>query len=96
MVEGRVWGAGKGEVLRRHEADIYVGDHVHDVEGARAAGVTSVSVLTGGCTREELEQAGTDVVLDRPRRVPGAGSTGTCSHERLAALEADARGATAG
>ena len=37
---------------------IYVGDHVHDVEGARAAGVTSVSVLTGGCTREELEAAG--------------------------------------
>ena len=25
--------------------------------------ITSVSVLTGGCTREELEQAGTDVVL---------------------------------
>src|ERR1700712_5109404 len=63
VVEGRVWGAGKGEVLRRHGASIYVGDHVHDVEGARAAGITSVSVLTGGCTREELEEAGTDVVL---------------------------------
>jgi uncharacterized protein len=63
VVEGRVWGTGKGEVLRRHEADLYVGDHVHDVEGARAAGVVSVSVLTGGCTREELEEAGTDVVL---------------------------------
>ena len=43
--------------------DIYVGDHVHDVEGAQAAGILSVSVLTGGCTREELEAAGTDVVL---------------------------------
>ena len=43
---------------------IYVGDHVHDVEGARAAGALSVSVLTGGCTREELEEAGTDVVLE--------------------------------
>jgi uncharacterized protein len=63
VVEGRVWGTGKGEVLRRHGASIYVGDHVHDVEGARAAGITSVSVLTGGCTREELEAAGTDVVL---------------------------------
>ncbi len=50
-------------MLRRHGASIYVGDHVHDVEGARAAGITSVSVLTGGCTREELEEAGTDVVL---------------------------------
>jgi uncharacterized protein len=63
VVEGRVWGVGKGEVLRRHGAGLYVGDHVHDVEGARAAGITSVSVLTGGCTREELEAAGTDVVL---------------------------------
>jgi uncharacterized protein len=63
VVEGRVWGAGKGAVLTRHGADVYVGDHVHDVEGARAASITSVSVLTGGCTREELEEAGTDVVL---------------------------------
>jgi uncharacterized protein len=63
VVEGRVWGTGKGEVLRRHEADVYVGDHVHDVEGARAAGVISVSVLSGGSTREQLEAAGTDVIL---------------------------------
>ena len=64
VVEGRVWGPGKGEVLRRHGAGVYVGDHVHDVEGARAAGILSVSVLTGGCTRADLEEAGTDVVLD--------------------------------
>ncbi len=63
VVEGRVWGTGKAAVLRRHGAQVYVGDHVHDVEGARAAEVTSVSVLTGGCTREELERAGTDAVL---------------------------------
>lgn len=64
VVEGRVWGVGKGEVLRREGATVYVGDHVHDVEGARAAGAVSVSVLTGGCTRAELESAGTDVVLE--------------------------------
>lgn len=44
-------------------ASIYVGDHIHDVEGALAAGVLSVSVLTGGCTEEELRAAGTHVVL---------------------------------
>ncbi len=71
VVEGRVWGVGKGEVLRRHEADVFVGDHVHDVDGARAAGVVSVSVLTGGCTREELAAAGTDVVLDDLAEFPG-------------------------
>jgi uncharacterized protein len=63
-LEGWVWGAAKGAVLREHGAAIYVGDHIHDVEGARAAGVVSVSVLTGGCSREELLEAGTDVVLD--------------------------------
>ncbi|MDO9494244.1 MAG: HAD family hydrolase [Nocardioides sp.] len=64
LLEGWVWGIGKADVLRREGAAIYVGDHVHDVEGALAAGVLSVSVLTGGCTREELEAAGTHVVLD--------------------------------
>jgi phosphoglycolate phosphatase-like HAD superfamily hydrolase len=64
VLEGWVWGVGKAEVLVREGASIYVGDHVHDVEGALAAGVTSVSVLTGGCTREELLAAGTHVVLD--------------------------------
>jgi phosphoglycolate phosphatase-like HAD superfamily hydrolase len=64
MVYGEVWGIGKGEVLREQQASVYVGDHVHDVEGALAAGATSVSVLTGGCSREELLDAGTHVVLD--------------------------------
>ena len=63
-LEGKVWGVGKADVLRREGASIYVGDHVHDVEGALAAGILSVSVLTGGCTSEELYDAGTHVVLD--------------------------------
>ncbi len=64
VLEGWVWGVGKAAVLRRENAGIYVGDHVHDVEGALAADALSVSVLTGGSTREELEAAGTHVVLD--------------------------------
>lgn len=64
VLEGWVWGVGKADVLRREAATAYVGDHVHDVEGALAAGVTSVSVLTGGCSRAELVAAGTHVVLD--------------------------------
>jgi phosphoglycolate phosphatase-like HAD superfamily hydrolase len=70
LLEGWVWGVGKADVLRREGATIYVGDHVHDVEGALAAGATSVSVLTGGCTREELVEAGTHVVLDDLRDFP--------------------------
>lgn len=64
VLEGWVWGVGKAEALRRESASVYVGDHVHDVEGALAAGVTSVSVLTGGCTADELLAAGTHVVLE--------------------------------
>ena len=64
LVEGWVWGVGKAEVLTREGVGIYVGDHVHDVEGAHAAGALSVSVLTGGCTRAELEEAGTNVILE--------------------------------
>lgn len=64
VVEGQVWGVGKADALTSHGATIYVGDHFHDVEGALAAGAISVSVLTGGCSREELEEAGTHVVLD--------------------------------
>lgn len=63
-LEGWVWGVGKAEVLREEGATVYVGDHVHDVEGALAAGALSVSVLSGGSTREELLAAGTHVVLD--------------------------------
>jgi len=82
-LEGWVWGVGKADVLRREGASVYVGDHVHDVEGARAAGALSVSVLTGGCTREELEAAGTHVILDDLSQFPAwldAHVAGTAAH----------------
>ena len=67
---GGVWGLGKAEVLRAERVSIYVGDHVHDVAGARGADALSVSVLTGGSSEEELRAAGTDVVLDDLREFP--------------------------
>jgi uncharacterized protein len=89
-VEGWVWGPGKGDVLREHGASIYVGDHVHDVEGAHAAGITSVSVLTGGCTEQELRDAGTDVVLRDLTEFP-AWLDAHLLETRLAALAEDLR-----
>jgi uncharacterized protein len=89
-LEGWVWGVGKADVLVEEGASIYVGDHVHDVEGALAAGVTSVSVLTGGCTREELEAAGTHVVLDDLTSFP-AWLDAHLLETRLAALEDELR-----
>lgn len=62
-VVGEVWGPGKGPVLADHGAALFVGDHVHDIEGAHAAGVLGVGVTTGGCSGEELRDAGAHVVL---------------------------------
>jgi uncharacterized protein len=87
-LEGWVWGAGKADVLVQEGASVYVGDHVHDVEGALAAGITSVSVLTGGCTREELEAAGTHAVLEDLTQFP-AWLDEHLLTERLAALDSD-------
>ncbi len=70
VLVGEVWGVGKATVLREYGASVYVGDHVHDVEGALAAAVVSVSVLSGGCDAEELRAAGTHVVLDELTQFP--------------------------
>jgi len=90
VVAGQVWGEAKGAVLREEGATVYVGDHVHDVAGALAAGAVSVSVLTGGSTRDELVAAGTDVVLDDLTGFP-AWLDEHLLTTRLAALEADLR-----
>ena len=87
---GEVWGVGKATVLTEHGASIYVGDHVHDVEGALAAGALSVSVLTGGCTADELRRAGTHVVLNDLTEFP-AWLEEHLLRERLAVLEQDLR-----
>ncbi|MFF4697269.1 HAD family hydrolase [Streptomyces chattanoogensis] len=63
-VIGSLWAEAKAEALREHGAGVYVGDHIGDVRGARAAGALSVAVATGPCTAEELRAAGADVVFD--------------------------------
>ena len=90
LVAGLVWGEAKGEVLREEGARVYVGDHVHDVAGALAAGAVSVSVLTGGSTREELVAAGTDAVIDDLTAFP-AWLDEHLLEMRLVALEAALR-----
>jgi phosphoglycolate phosphatase len=60
---GDLWAAGKGEVLRDHQAAIYVGDHVGDMVGALAAGAYPVGVTTGPCDADQLRAAGAELVL---------------------------------
>ncbi|MEW1908622.1 HAD hydrolase-like protein [Kitasatospora sp. NPDC085895] len=61
---GDLWAETKGDALREHGAGIYVGDHLGDIVGARAAGAVAVAVATGPYTAEELRAAGADAVLD--------------------------------
>lgn len=69
-VEGELWAAEKAVALTDHGASVYVGDHLGDIRGARAAGVVSVCVPTGPCTRQELLDGGADVVLGDLREFP--------------------------
>ncbi|MEU3446311.1 haloacid dehalogenase-like hydrolase [Streptomyces thermolilacinus] len=62
-VVGRLWAEAKAEALREHGATVYVGDHLGDIRGARAAGALAVSVATGPYGEDDLRAAGADVVL---------------------------------
>ncbi|MEV5549513.1 haloacid dehalogenase-like hydrolase [Streptomyces sp. NPDC052309] len=62
-VVGDLWAERKATALREHGADVYVGDHLGDVRGARTAGAYSVAVASGPCSAEELRAAGADTVL---------------------------------
>jgi HAD superfamily hydrolase (TIGR01509 family) len=46
---------------------VFVGDTVWDVEACERAGVPTISVLSGGVSRGELETAGAQAVFDNPR-----------------------------
>ncbi|MER5637463.1 HAD hydrolase-like protein [Kitasatospora sp. NPDC002227] len=63
ILVGDTWAESKGDALREHGATVYVGDHLGDVRGARAAGAVAVGVTTGPYGTEELRGAGADVVL---------------------------------
>ncbi|MBC9227071.1 HAD hydrolase-like protein [Aeromicrobium sp. 636] len=62
-VIGDAWREQKAEVLVRESADTYIGDHVHDMDAARIAGVTGIAVPSGPCSAEELRDAGADHVV---------------------------------
>lgn len=63
VVVGDLFGSAKGAALREYGVQVYVGDHVGDIAGARAAGAVAVAVLTGPNDRVQIEAAGADVVL---------------------------------
>ncbi|MDQ6658142.1 MAG: haloacid dehalogenase-like hydrolase [Actinomycetota bacterium] len=70
-VVGELWSAAKAAALAEYGAEIYVGDHLGDLTGARAAEALSVGVATGPIAAEDLAAAGADVVLPDLSAFPG-------------------------
>jgi phosphoglycolate phosphatase len=62
-VVGSLFGAAKGDALARFGAAAYVGDHVADIQAARAGGAVSVTVATGPYSVGQLREHGADVAL---------------------------------
>ena len=69
-VAGSLFSAAKGTALVRFGATVYVGDHVADVDAARAAGARSVAVATGPYDSAALLAYGADIVLPDLRVFP--------------------------
>jgi phosphoglycolate phosphatase len=69
-VAGSLFSTSKGTALVRFGASVYVGDHVADVDAARAAGARSVAVATGPYDSEALLAYGADIVLPDLRVFP--------------------------
>ncbi len=57
---------GKGKILRKIHADIYIGDETRDTEAAKYAGIKSVAVTWGFESKELLKQAKSDFIVDTP------------------------------
>ena len=64
-VVGWAWREAKGDALRERGAQVYVGDHPHDVDGAHLAGALAYGVRTGGTAPE-----GADILADDLRGFP--------------------------
>ncbi len=62
-VVGDLWSTAKASALQAMGAEVFVGDHLGDIAGARAADALAVGVATGPISAEDLEAAGADVVL---------------------------------
>ena len=60
-VVGWVWREAKGVELARLGAQVYVGDHPHDVDGARVAGALAYGVRTGGSEPVEADVLADDL-----------------------------------
>ena len=55
--------------IENRSAVIMVGDRMHDVTGAKLAGIDCIGVLYGFGSREELEHAGASYIVETPQDI---------------------------
>ena len=51
---GDLWSTAKAAALQEQGAEVYVGDHLGDITGARAADALAVGVATGPISADDL------------------------------------------
>jgi len=62
------WNVERHAPINTHEI-LYVGDTAVDMETAQNAGIKKVGVLWGFRTKQELEQAGADYIIEKPHEL---------------------------
>ena len=63
-IAGHAHGIEKRDALCAHDADVYVGDTIADIEAGAGAGVATVGVATGMHTARQLTDAGATIVFE--------------------------------
>ncbi|MDR1669183.1 MAG: HAD hydrolase-like protein [Oscillospiraceae bacterium] len=79
-MDGSLSKGGKREIIRRAleavgatdlSAAVMIGDRKHDILGAKQAGIGSIGVLYGYGSREELEEAGAEALVNDANALTG-------------------------
>ncbi len=52
-----------------HKKSVMIGDRSHDIMGGKANGMDTIGVLYGFGNREELEEAGADIIVETPEEI---------------------------
>ena len=52
-----------------HKKAVMIGDRSHDIMGGKANGMDTIGVLYGFGNREELEEAGADIIVETPEEI---------------------------
>lgn len=52
-----------------HKKAVMIGDRSNDIMGGKANGMDTIGVLYGFGSREELEEAGADIIVEKPEEI---------------------------